>query len=161
RTRLHAQIIEESGARRRRRRKIHLENGHLKSVGDVAIFLIAEDDADEFAGNVDLDGVGLIGAFLDRDRVEAEEIAEVFFQAPDFAAGHGQNPPLRHVNWHAGTIRSRRKGWSGSPIKSGNRGIRAIDSFLAMGAPSLPVRSPWPEPRQPWCAAARLSTQRF
>jgi len=71
-----------------RLRQIHFQDRHVERVRHVAVLYILEDDADELAVDVDLDRVVLLRPFDDCDRVEAEKVAQVFFDAPEFAAGH-------------------------------------------------------------------------
>ena len=61
------------------------ERGHI-------LFKLVElmkQHADEIAVDVNLDGILLLGPLDDGDGVEAEQVPEIFFQAPDFAAVHG------------------------------------------------------------------------
>src|SRR6476660_5003787 len=67
--------------------QIHLQNGHVEGVGDLAVLLVFEDDADELAGDLDLHGIVLLRTLDNRDRVETKQVAQIFFQTPDFAAG--------------------------------------------------------------------------
>jgi hypothetical protein len=72
----------------RRRRQIHLQDRHLEGIGGFAVLFVLEDDADEFPGHVHLDGIRLPRPLDHADGVEPEEVAQVFLDAPDFAAGH-------------------------------------------------------------------------
>src|SRR3970282_1399109 len=40
-----------------RRRQIHFQDRHVEGVGDFAVFLILEDQADEFAGDMNFHGI--------------------------------------------------------------------------------------------------------
>src|SRR6185295_17293964 len=79
-----------SSPRRRSRGQIHLQYGHVEGIGDFAVLLVLEKDADELAIDLDFHGIRLLGPFHDGDGVKTEQVAQVFFQAPDFAAGQGR-----------------------------------------------------------------------
>src|ERR1700750_1858138 len=92
---------------------------HVEGIGDFAVFLILEQHADKFAADMHLDRVRLLGTLHDGDGVEPEQVAQVFFQAPDFAAGHGFL-----INWTAPS-RMRRQGRQGvQPVPSGSSSMK-------------------------------------
>src|SRR5262245_9171583 len=94
-----------AAARRGKLWQIHLEDRHVEGVGHLAVFLILEDDADELTADMHFDGVGL-RPLEQRNRVEPEQVAQIFFDAPDFAAGQRLTPSLTLLNSHGRSARS-------------------------------------------------------
>src|SRR5579885_660479 len=76
-----------AGARGGRFRQIHFQDGHVEGVRDFAVFFILEEHADEFAVDVNFHRIRLLWPFDHGDRVQPEQVSQVFFEAPDFAAG--------------------------------------------------------------------------
>ena len=70
-----------TAARSRKLRQIHFQDRHVESVGNLSVFFILEDDADEFAADMNFDRIRL-RPLQKLDRVEPEKIAQIFFDAP-------------------------------------------------------------------------------
>ena len=79
-----------SRSRRGRLRQIHFQDRHVEGVGDFAVLFVLEQHADKFAIDMHFDGIRLLGPLDDGDGVETEQVAQIFLQAPDFAAGQGR-----------------------------------------------------------------------
>src|ERR1700761_5964969 len=79
-----------STARSGRFRQIHFQDRHIEGIGNLAVFLVLEEDADKLAIDVHFHGIRLLGPFDNGDGVETEQVAEILLQAPDFAAGQGR-----------------------------------------------------------------------
>lgn len=64
----------------------------MEIIGNIALFIILEDDADEFPIEADLGRIVFIRAAFDADAVVAEGLAQVALNFFDFALLHGCSP---------------------------------------------------------------------
>jgi hypothetical protein len=78
-----------SAARSGRLRQIHLKNRHVEVIRDVTLVVVLVNQSYEFAANMHFDGILLL-PLDESDGVESEQIPQIFFQTPDFAAGQSE-----------------------------------------------------------------------
>ena len=64
----------------------------MEIIGNIALFIILEDDADEFPIKADFGRIVFIRASFDADAVVAEGLAQVALNFFDFALLHGCSP---------------------------------------------------------------------
>src|SRR4051794_6382032 len=70
------------------RRQVHLHDRHVEGVGHLAVFLVAIDDADELAAEMDLDRAVAGGFRPEDDALGAEFVAQVLLQPRHFRLIH-------------------------------------------------------------------------
>jgi hypothetical protein len=72
--------------------EIVVEDRHLELIGDLALIVIAEDDADELLIDKDLGGIVLARALAHLDVRQAEYLLEIMFELKDFVPSHRSHP---------------------------------------------------------------------
>lgn len=72
--------------------EIVIEDRHLELIGDLALIVVAEDDADELLIDEDLGGIVLPRPLAHLDEGQPEDLLEIMFELKDFVPSHRSHP---------------------------------------------------------------------
>jgi hypothetical protein len=72
--------------------EVVVEDRHLELIGDLALIVVAEDDADELLIDEDLGGIVLPRPLAHLDVGQPEDLLEIMFELKDFVPSHRSHP---------------------------------------------------------------------